>query len=334
VTPALAAVKISGSGSTFIKPIMDKWIQEYRKEHPDVEINYQGLGSGAGVKQMTEKAVDFGCTDAFIKKDVLSKLAQKETPVVHVPLAMGAIVIAYNVPGVSKEKPLTFSGQVLGDIYLGKITKWNDSAIRDLNKGVELPDLEISVVQRSDSSGSTAIFTEFLYKTNEVWKKSVGTGTTVKWPVGTGEMGTAGVAGAVTKNAGSIGYVELFYALKNNIAYGDVVNKAGVAVKPTLDSVSAAAKSALENAKNGEFPEDLRFTLVNVPGKDAYPISGTTWAVLYQKPGENADELVKFLDWVTQKRAQDLAAKMDYAPLPEELAKLVKGKLGTVKTDK
>jgi phosphate ABC transporter phosphate-binding protein len=313
--PAVAQEQLSGSGSTFIKPIMDKWIAEYTKEKGGA-INYQGQGSGAGVKQMTDKAVDFGCTDAFMKNDQLISADKLGGKVIHVPLAMGAIVVAYNLPKI--DKSLNFTGEVLAEIFLGDIKKWNDDKLKELNPGVALPDQEIAVVRRADASGSTSIFTEFLMKHSETWKQKVGSGTSVTWPVGRGENHTAGVAGAITKSEGSIGYIELFYALQNKIRFGSIKNKAGNFIEPTLESVSEAG-AALVAA--GKIRPQLRYTLVDAPGDKSYPLSGTTWAVLFVKQGAQAKALKSFLTWVLHE-GQGFAKAMDYAPLPEGIVQL------------
>jgi phosphate ABC transporter phosphate-binding protein len=308
-----SSTRLSGAGSTFIKPIMDKWIAEYTKEHGG-EINYQSQGSGAGVKQMNDQAVDFGCTDAFLKKEQIEAAAKVGGDVTHVPLAMGAIAVAYNLPAI--EKPLNFTGSVLADIYLGTVTKWNDAKLKEINPGVALPDKDIAVVHRADSSGSSSIFTQFLSKHSDDWKTKVGSGTSVKWPTGIGENQTAGVAGAITKSEGTIGYIELFYALQNKIPFGALKNSEGNFVSPSLDSVSAAGAALVEGKK---LRPDLRYSLVDAPGPNSYPLSGTTWAVLYVKqPPEQAKALKAFLTWVLHK-GQDYAKSMDYAPLPEGL---------------
>jgi phosphate transport system substrate-binding protein len=314
-------VKLSGSGSSFVKPVMDKWIAEFTREKGG-EINYQPQGSGAGVKQMTEKAVDFGCTDAFMKAEQLEAAEKEGGDVLHIPLVMGGIVPAYNL---DVEKPLNFTGEVLADIFLGKIANWNDPRLQALNEGVKLPDKEIAVVTRGDSSGSTSIFTEFLSKSSPEWKKEVGTGTTVKWKKGTAESQTAGVAGAISKNPGSIGYVELYYALQNKIKYGAVRNRAGKFVLASTHSVSKAAEGVLK-----EIPEDLRYSLVDAPGEESYPISGTTWAVVYVKQsGDTGKHLAEFFGWILH-HGGPLAEKMDYAPIPESLVKLIEPKLKTL----
>src|SRR5579883_1374891 len=324
----MTQARLSGSGSTFIKPIMDKWVAEYTKAAGG-DINYQGLGSGAGIRNMTDKAVDFGCTDAFMTDKQLEGAKKAGGDVVHVPLAMGAIAVAYNVPGVDKEKPLNFTAELLADIYMGKVKKWDDPKIQELNPGVALPDKAIAPVHRSDPSGSTSIFTEFLSKHSPEWKSTVGTGVSVTFPsgIGIGEDKTAGVAGSITKAEGSIGYIELFYALQNKIPFGSVKNSAGKMIKPSMDSVSAAGAGLVEAKK---VPGDLRYSLVDAPGPEAYPLSGTTWAVLLvNQPAEQGKALKAFLSWVLTK-GQDYAKALDYAPLPESLAKLALEKVNSL----
>jgi phosphate ABC transporter phosphate-binding protein len=322
--PALAQAKLSGSGSTFIKPIMDKWIVEYTKEQGG-EINYQGQGSGAGVKQMIDKSVDFGCTDAFMKPDQLSAAAKAGGDVVHVPLAMGAIAIAYNLKTV--DKPLNLTGEVLAEIFLGNITNWNDAQIATLNPGINLPNKQIAVVHRADASGSTSIFTEYLSKHNETWKNKVRSGTTVNWPTGVGENQTAGVAGAITKSEGSIGYIELFYALQNKIPFAALKNLEGNFIAPSLESVSAAGAALVAENK---VRAHLRYSLVDAPGKESYPLSGTTWAVLYvNQDAVQATQLKGFLTWVLH-GGQGFAKSMNYAPLPEGLVKMAQGKVDAI----
>jgi phosphate transport system substrate-binding protein len=316
-------VKLSGSGSTFVKPVMDKWIDVYSKDKGGLEINYQGQGSTAGIKQMTERAVNFGCTDAFLTDEQLAAAKKEGGEVVHVPLVMGGVVPAYHLPGV--DKPLNFTGEVLADIFLGDIKNWNDPKIKALNEGVNLPDKAISVVHRAEGSGTTAIFTEFLSKSSPKWKEKVGTSTTVTWPVGSGEKGNPAVADNIGRTEGAIGYVELIYALqKKDIKYGAVKNKAGKFVLADLKSVSAAAASLKD------IPPDLRFTIVDAPGEESYPISGTTWAVLYQKQqGDAGRELVKFFQWVVHD-GQQHSEKMHYARLPEALVQRIDDTLKTI----
>jgi phosphate transport system substrate-binding protein len=317
-------VKLSGSGSTFVKPAMDKWIDVYSKDKGGVEINYQGQGSTAGIKQMTEKATNFGGTDAFMTDEQLAAAKKEGGEVVHIPLVMGGVVPAYNLPGI--DKPLNFTGEVLAAIFLGDIKNWNDPKIKALNEGVNLPDKEISVVHRAEGSGTTAIFTEFLSKSSPKWKDKVGTNTTVTWPVGSGEKGNPAVADNIGRTAGGIGYVELIYALqKKDIKYGAVKNKAGKFILADLKSVSAAAASLKD------IPADLRFTIVDADGDESYPISGTTWAVLYQEQkGDAGRELVKFLTWAVHD-GQQHSEKMHYARLPEALVQRIDEKLKTIK---
>lgn len=315
-------MRLSGSGSTFVKPIMDKWIDEYTKSRGG-EINYQGQGSGAGVKQMIEQAVDFGCTDAFMKKEQLETAAKHGGEVVHIPLAMGAIAVAYNLPDV--QEPINFTGEVLAEIFLGKIKKWNDPKLEKANKGIAFPDREIAVVHRSDSSGSTNIFTEYLCKVSPEWNSQVRSGTVVQWPCGIGENQTAGVAGAITKNPGSVGYIELYYALQNKITFGAVQNREGKFIRAGLASVSKAAEISLK-----EIPPDLRYSLTNAPGAESYPISGSVWAVFYTKPEGNAGAaLVDFFSWVVHE-GQSYAETMDYARLPAGMVQRIEAKLKQV----
>ena len=317
---------VSGSGSTFIKPIMDKWIEQYTKEKGGLEINYQGTGSTAGIKQMTDQAVDFACTDAFLTQEQLAAATKRGGETVHIPLVMGAIVPAYHLKGI--DKPLNFSGDVLADIFLGKITKWNDPALKALNEGVPLPNLDISVVHRTEGSGSTFIFTEYLSKVSPPWKEKVGANTAVKWPVGTGEQGNPGVAGFLGNTPGSIGYIELYYALlkAKEIQFGAVKNRAGKFVRADLKGVSKAAENSLKN-----IPDDLRFSLTDADGEDSYPISGVTWAVLYTDPNpQTGKALVEFFTWAVHE-GQKYSEGMHYAKLPEALVQRVDEKLKKIK---
>src|SRR5262249_43941842 len=263
--------RLNGGGSSFVYPMMSKWTAEYDKAK-GVKVNYQSVGSGGGIKKNTEKTYDFGCTDPPMNDEQLKKAQDVGGDVVHIPLILGAIVPAYNLEGITE--PLRFTGPVLADIYLGNITKWNDKALQDLNPKATLPDKEINVVYRSDGSGSSYIWSDYLSKGSGEWKKKVGKGTSPNFPRGVGEKGTEGVAGHVKRTPGSIGYMELTYALQNNIGYGTVRNKDGEFVKGELKTVTAAAAGALS-----QIPDDLRFSLTDPPGKDAYPISGAVWAV-------------------------------------------------------
>jgi phosphate transport system substrate-binding protein len=308
---------------------MDKWIEVYTKEKGGLEINYQGTGSTAGIKQMTDQAIDFGCTDAFMTKEQL-ETANKHGEVVHIPLVMGAIVPAYNLEGI--DKPINFSGEVLASIFLGEIKKWNDPALQKLNEGVKLPNQEIAVVHRTEGSGSTFIFTKYLETASEAWQKSgVGAGTTVKWKTGTGEQGNPGVAGFIGKTDGSIGYIELYYALlkKDEIQFGAVQNRSGKFVLADLKGVTQAAENALKDKKR--ITDDLDINLIDVQGEESYPISGTTWAVLYSnQEAPTGKALVEFFTWATHE-GQKYTEGMNYAKLPEELVKRIDTKLQKIK---
>jgi phosphate transport system substrate-binding protein len=294
-----SSVRLTGAGATFPKPLYEKWAAHYTQMHPNVAINYQGIGSGGGIKQIIEKTVDFGATDGPMTD---SQLQKAEGNLLHIPMVLGAVVPVYNLPQV--ERPLVFSGPVLADLFLGRITRWNDAAIVKLNPDAGLPDRPITIVHRSDGSGTTFIFTDYLSKVSPAWESGPGRGTTVNWPVGRGAKGNDGVAADVKQNEGSLGYVELIYAANNNIAYGSVVNAAGKAVRASADSVSAAASLK-------DIPEDLRVSITNAPGDSAYPISGLTWILLYQQQADAAKgkALVDFLWWATHE-GQAMAAPL------------------------
>lgn len=318
--------KLSGSGSTFVKPIMDKWIDAYAQEKSGLEINYQGSGSTAGINQVTDQAVDFGCTDAFMTEEQLQRARERDGEVIHIPLVMGAIVPAYNLKDV--DKPIHFSAEVLAGIFLGEIVMWNDPALKKLNEGVDLPAKKIAVVHRTEGSGSTFIFTSYLQKSSKAWQDSgVGAGTTVKWKAGTGEQGNPGVAGFISQNDGSIGYIELYYALlkKDEIKFGAVQNQAGKFILADLKSVTRAAENSLQDSKR--ISGDLNMDLLNAPGEESYPISGASWAVLYstQDP-QRARALVDFFTWATHE-GQKYNERMHYARLPEALVKRIDEKL-------
>ncbi|MDB5312543.1 MAG: phosphate transporter substrate-binding protein PstS, partial [Gemmataceae bacterium] len=325
--PAPTGVQITGSGSTFIKPAMDRWAELYEKQ-TGVKIKYDGIGSGRGIENMIDRVLDFGCTDAFMTDKQLEKAKATNGEVIHIPLAMGAVVATYNLPEVTAQ--LRFTGPVLADIYLGKIKTWNHPAIAASNPGASLPDLEITVIHRSDQSGTTAIWTDYLQKASVEWeKKGVlgGGGPTVKWPVGEEGEKNSGVAKAVSKKVGAVGYVELSFALEKNLKYAQVKNPGDRFVSPSLESVTAAANAALQS-----IPPDLRYTLTDIPAEDAYPIVGTTWAVLYlNQPGTKGKELVKFLRWAVHD-GQDHLKQLNYARLPPRLAKLVDEKLAAITT--
>ena len=317
-----AKPRLNGGGSTFVYPMMSKWAAEYDKAKA-VEVNYQSIGSGGGIQQMTVKTFDFGCTDSPMNEEQLDKARKEGGEVLHIPLVMGAVVPAYHLEEV--QEPLIFSGPVLADIFLGKIKKWNAPALAELNPNVKLPAKDIGVVHRSDGSGTTYIWVDYLAKTSPDWKQKVGVGTSVNWPSGEGAKGNEGVAGRVKETPGAIGYVELTYALQNNIKFGLVRNKENIPIKADLHSVTAAAENALQT-----IPEDLRYSLTDPPGKDSYPIAGTVWALLYvHQPADKGQQVVDFLRWVThdgQKYAEDL----HYARLPEGLVQRLEKKLDTV----
>jgi phosphate transport system substrate-binding protein len=324
---AASSTLLKGSGSTFIKPAMEYWTKLY-EEKTGVRIEYVGNGSGSGIANMTDKVTDFGCTDAFMTDAQLKKAKANVGEVLHIPLAMGAVVVTYNL---EVKKQLTFRGEVLAQIYLGEITKWNHPAILQSNPGVDLPDTTITVIHRGDASGTTAIWTEYLTKVNPDWEKLVGTGTTVKWPVGEDAEKNDGVAKAVSKTVGAIGYVELSFALERNLKYAQIKNSQNKAIQPTLESVTTAAVAALADIKPDS---DLRYSLTNPPGEDSYPIVGTTWMVLYMDQTaakKKGKELVGFLRWAMDE-GQPKLKDLRYAPLPPKLAALVKEKIGKILT--
>jgi phosphate transport system substrate-binding protein len=319
--PALAQTILNGAGATFPYPMYSKWFSEYHKEHPDIEINYQSIGSGGGIRQVLAGTVDFGASDGPMTD---AQLAEAKTKILHVPTVMGGVVPAYNVPGVTEE--IKFTPEVLAGIYLGKITNWNDKTMAAANAGIKFPDQPIIVVHRSDGSGTTYIFTDYLSKVSSEWQGSAGKGTSVKWPVGLGGKGNEGVAGVVRQMPGAIGYVELIYAVQNKIPYGSVRNAAGNFVKASLESVTAAAGSM----KN--MPADFRVSITNAPGKDAYPIASFTWLLI---PAQSKDPakgkiLVDFLNWMVDD-GQKMTAALTYAPLPENVAEKVKAEIKQVR---
>ena len=321
VSVALSAqtIQINGAGATFPNPIYSKWFSEYNKLHSNVQINYQPLGSGAGIKQLTSNTVFFGATDGPMTD---AQLAAAPGKILHIPTVLGAVVPVYNIPGVSQE--LKFTGQVLASIFLGKITKWNDPAIAAQNAGVNLPATDIAVVHRSEGSGTTYIWVDYLSKVSPEWNKTVGVNTSVKWPVGLGGKGNEGVSGLVSQTPGALGYVELIYALQNKIAYGSVQNSAGAFVRASPDAVTAAAAAS-------KMPGDFRVSITNAPGKDAYPISSFTWLLFYENPQDKVQgkTMVDFTKWALtdgQKFAKDLG----YAPLPQQVAAMAQKALDRI----
>lgn len=317
--------RLNIGGATFVYPIMDTWASIYYRER-GVKVNYSSIGSGGGIQQMIVQTFDFGCSDAPMNEEQLAKAREAGGEVVHVPLVLGAVVPAYNLPGV--QPPLQFSGPVLADIFLGKIKNWNDPALKEINPGVELPDQSIAVAHRSDGSGTTYIWVEYLSKVQPEWKERVGTGTSVNWPVGVGQKGNEGVTRYVSQTPGSIGYVELIYALSNDVKYGSVRNREGQFVPASLQSVTAAADAALT-----AIPEDLRYSLTDAPGKDSYPISGTNWAIVYVNPPSGKGKTIAdFLRWATHE-GQQYAEAQHYARLPPGLVQRLEKKLERIKVD-
>lgn len=314
-------VTLNGAGATFPYPMYSKWFSEYNKLHSDIQFNYQSIGSGGGIRQVLAGTVDFGATDGPMTDE---QLGQAKSKILHIPTVLGADVPAYNIPGVSEE--LKFTPEVLANIFLGKITSWNDAAIAKANPGVNLPNQPVIVIHRSDGSGTTYIWTDYLSKVSSDWKNQVGKGTSVKWPVGLGGKGNEGVAGMIRQMQGSIGYVELIYAVQNHIAYGSVKNAGGEFVKASLASVTAAAASVKT------MPADFRVSITNAPGKDAYPIASFTW-LLIPTPSKDAAKgkmIADFLNWMVED-GQKMTADLSYAPLPESVAAKVKETIKQVK---
>jgi phosphate transport system substrate-binding protein len=300
-------LQINGAGATFPYPIYSKWFSEYNRQHPNIAINYQSIGSGGGVRQLTNRTVFFGASDMPMTDE---QIKAASGPVLHFPTVIGVVVPVFHLTGVND---LEFSGPVLADIYLGKITRWNDPAIAKLNPGVKLPATEIAVVHRSDGSGTTFIWVDYLAKVSPEFKTKVGVNSSVNWPAGVGGKGNEGVAGLVAQTPGAIGYVELIYALQNKIDFGSVLNAAGEAVKASPDSVTKAAAGAT-------VPDDFRVSITNAPGAGAYPISSFTWLLLYQEPGDAAQAraMVDFVKWAVTD-GQKFATELGYAPLPQSV---------------
>ncbi len=313
---------LNGAGATFPYPIYSKWFSDYARE-TGVRINYQSIGSGGGIRQLTEGTVDFGASDAPMSD---AELAKVKTPVLHFPTVLGAVVVTYNVPGVSGA--LELSGPVLADIFLGKITKWSDSRIAALNQGVKLPSSDILVVHRSDGSGTTYIFSDYLSAVSPAWKSGPGKGKELAWPTGLGAKGNEGVAGQVKQMPGAIGYVELAYAKQNGLAFASIQNASGRFVAPTIESVTAAAAGAASSLPANT---DYRISIVNAPGEDAYPISSFTYLLVYanQRDAKKGKALVDFLKWYLVK-GEPSAASLDYAPLPPSIVSQLQKRIGTI----
>ncbi len=323
--PVMAQTTLNGAGATFPYPMYSKWFSEYHKLHSDVQINYQPIGSGGGIRQVTEGTVDFGASDMPMKDDQLKAAQDKlQTRILNIPTVLGAVVPAYNIPGVSAE--LKFTPDILAGIFLGRISNWNDKAIAAANPGVNFPNQEIVVVHRSDGSGTTFVWTDYLSKISSEWKSQVGADTSVKWPKGLGAPRNDGVAGSIRQLPGSIGYIELIYAVQNKILYGSVQNAAGVFVKASLAGATAAAGSA------PKMPADFRVSITNAPGKDAYPICSFTWLLIPEMSKDPAKGkiLADFLNWMVGD-GQKMTTALDYAPLPENVAAKVKEAIKQVK---
>ena len=303
------SVKLTGAGSTFVYPLLNQQIEEYRKKNPNITINYQGSGSGAGIKQVSEQTIDFGSTDGPMTDDQLK--GTKGGKILHIPLTVGAIAVTYNVPDASKD--LKIGPTVLADIFLGKISNWNDPRIAADNPGVTLPDLKIMVARRSDGSGTTYIFSDYLSSISSEWSSKVGKGTSLNWPTGVGGKGNAGVTGVIQQTPGAIGYVELAYALQNNLSVALILNKEGKWVAPTLEGASSAAATA-------KIPDDMRVSIVNAPGASTYPIAGFSWALIYQDQNDKAkgEAIVNFINWAIHD-GQNLSEGLHYAKLPSNL---------------
>lgn len=306
---------INGAGATFPYPLYSKWFSEYNKLHRNRKFNYQSIGSGGGIQQVTNKTVDFGASDAAMSD---AELAKAGGDIVHIPTVLGSVVVSFNLPGVTE---LKLSADTLTSIFMGKITKWNDAALTKENPSLKLPDQAITVVHRSDGSGTTSIFTDYLAKVSPQWKEIVGAGKSVNWPIGLGAKGNEGVTGQIKQTPGSIGYVELAYANQNHLPMVNLRNKENVYVKPSIESTSAAAAGV-------SIPDDFRASLTNPVGKDAYPIAGFTWILVRRDQSDKAkgEALINFLWWAIHD-GQKMAAPLDYAPLPEPVAKKVEVKL-------
>jgi phosphate transport system substrate-binding protein len=311
---ARAALSITGAGATFPYPMYSKWFDEYHKKDGNIEINYQSIGSGGGIKQVTEGTVDFGASDMPMNDDQLKAFQDKRGfAILHFPTVLGAVVPTYNIPGVTTD--LNFTPEALAGIFLGKITKWNDPVIAGANKGVNLPPNDIVVVHRSDGSGTSYIWTDYLAKVSEEWKSKVNKGASVNWPVGLGGKGNEGVAGLVKQTPNSFGYVELIYAIQNKMPYGSVRNSSGAFIKADLAGVTAAAAGAAKS-----MPDDFRVSITDAPGKTAYPISSFTWLIIPSKFSDAAkrDAIKGFVKWMVAD-GQNYAEALSYAKLPKEV---------------
>lgn len=306
-----SVVEILGSGATFPQPLYTKWFDiYYTKTDGKVKVNYQGIGSGGGINQLIDRVVDFGASDAPMNEEEINKAKDE---VIHIPTAIGAVVITYNLPGNPK---LKFTGDLIAKIFMGKITKWNDEEIKSINPDIDLPDLNITVAYRSDSSGTTYVFTDYLSTVSEEWKNEMGRGKTVNWKVGIGGKGNPGVAGIVQQTNGAIGYVELIYALSNNLTFGLVKNRSGNYIEPSIESISKAA--------NVDMPKHTRVSIVDTPNPEGYPISSFTWILVYKEQNygnrdiNKVKKLVELLKWINSE-AQSYNESLHYAPIPEKV---------------
>lgn len=321
--PAAAQVQLNGAGATFPKIIYENWMLAYNQTHPDVKLNYQAIGSGGGIRQFSDGTVDFGGTDAPMTDSAITAITGN---VLHVPTVMGAVVIAYNLQGVSQ--PVKFTPDVLADIFLGKITNWNDARLASINPGVKLPTQDIIVVHRSDGSGTSFVFTDYLSKVSPDWQQKVGKGTSPNWPVGLGGRGNDGVSATVTQTPGAIGYIELAYALINKTPFGTLKNSSGNWITPSLESVTAAAAGAMKDMGPNT---DFRVSITNAPGAQAYPISSFTWLLVHKQYSDTAKAraLLQFI-WWAETDGQAKAPELGYAPLPRELRPWIEARLKTV----
>jgi phosphate transport system substrate-binding protein len=320
---AWSAETINGAGATFPAPIYQKWFEEFRKQHPDIQINYQAIGSGGGIRQLTEGTVDFGASDMPMTDEQIKAITKYHA--LHFPTVLGGIVPTYNVAGVSGD--LKFSGETLAGIFLGTIKKWNDPALKKDNPGVNLPNEDITVAHRSDGSGTSFVFTDYLSKVSPEWKKKVGANTSVNWPVGLGGKGNEGVAGLVKQTPNSIGYVELIYAVQNKMGFGVVKNSAGTFVKADFNSVTEAAAGAAK-----AMPADFRVSITDAPGKNAYPISTFTWLLIPDKIDNPAKKkaITEFITWMLSAGQKD-AQSLSYAPLPQAIVDKEQKQIALVK---
>ncbi len=319
--PATRPILINGAGATFPYPLYSKWFDEYAKIRPEIRFNYQSIGSGAGIRQIIERTVDFGATDAPMTDE---QLQRAKAEILHIPTVLGAVVVTYNIPELTK--PLQLTPETLSAIFLGHLTRWNDSRLVKTNPGVALPDKEITIVRRSDGSGTTFVFTDYLSSISSEWQTKVGKGTAVNWPSGIGAKGNEGVAGQVKQIPYSIGYVELAYAIQSKLGYAAIQNKDGKFVLPTLESITEAAA-----ATAATIPPDLRTSIINPPGEKAYPIAAYTYILVYKEQDDpmKGKAIAEFLWWAFH-RGEKYAADLLYAPLPQNVVKLTEAKIKAI----